>query len=225
MGMAISVFMAAVLLSPFKCSGRVDTAIGYAVTFLVCLFVINFAYGWGATAWVVTSEIFPLRIRGASPLLLSFLLFILNAELLRYYYLVLSVDKAVSVTTSANWISNFFIAMFTPSLLDCNVLGVRGTFFLMGVLLSLSFIFVLFTTPETKGKSLEHIDELFTGRSWSEISQWKHYLKCGCPWRLPRFRRYGLVEQEPLVDNVFGVRDSDSTDMSSSDAFVDSSKL
>ena len=46
-GMAISVFIAAVLLSPFKCNGTVDTAIGYAVTFFVCLFVINFAYGWG----------------------------------------------------------------------------------------------------------------------------------------------------------------------------------
>ena len=54
------------------------------------------------------------------------------------------------MTTSANWISNFSIAMCTPLLLDCDVLGVRGTFFLMGVFLTLSYIFVLFTTPETK---------------------------------------------------------------------------
>ena len=34
-----------------------------------------------------------------------------------------------------------------------------------------------------------------------------------------------LVEQEPLVDNVVGTSDSESTDMSSNGVSVDSSKL
>ncbi|XP_062513936.1 glucose transporter GlcP-like [Corticium candelabrum] len=192
LGMAASVFLAAALLSPYTCSEGVDQTIGYIVTFLVCLFVINFAYGWGATAWVVTSEIFPLRIR----------------------------EKAVSVTTSANWISNFSIAMCTPLLLDCDVLGVRGTFFLMGVFLTLSYIFVLFTTPETKGKSLEHIDDLFTGRSWSEMSRWNYYLKCGCPWKVCRQREYSVIEKLPLVAETPRTDESEVTDTSSNDVSV-----
>eukprot|EP00118_Oscarella_pearsei_P020887 m.231213 g.231213 ORF g.231213 m.231213 type:complete len:99 (+) comp40066_c0_seq3:1312-1608(+) len=73
--------------------------------------------------------------------------------------------------------------MGTPLLLDCGVLGIRGTLTLMGVLLVLSFLFVLFTMPETKGKSLEHIDELFQTPSWSQISEWKRYVCCNykCP--------------------------------------------
>ncbi|XP_065840781.1 uncharacterized protein [Oscarella lobularis] len=173
-GMAVSVFIAAGLLSPYGCSdGHISAATGYAVTFFVCLFVVNFAYGWGPTAWVVTSEIFPLRIRG----------------------------KAVSVTTASNWIANFSIAMFTPLLLDCAVLGVKGTFVLMGVLLTLSFLFVLFTTPETKGKSLEHIDDLFQSQSWLEISDWKRYVSCGNLCSRKRHSSYEILESHELTSS------------------------
>lgn len=80
-------------------------------------------------AWVVTSEIFPLSIRGL----------------------------AVSLTTSSNWIGNFIIAMVTPILLG-SFLGTGGTFFILGGLLFASFLFVLLTLPETKVRAMNKLE-------------------------------------------------------------------
>ena len=73
-------------------------------------------------------------------------------------YLIIGI--AVSITTSGNWIGNFIIAMVTPLLLG-SVLGTAGTFFILSIFLFAAFHFVLLTLPETKGESLEKIDQLF----------------------------------------------------------------
>lgn len=73
-------------------------------------------------AWVVTSEIFPLDVRGA----------------------------AVSITTAGNWTGNFLVAMLTPVLILCSPLDIHGTFYLLSGALLLGFFFVLLTLPETK---------------------------------------------------------------------------
>merc|ERR1712224_676267 len=99
---------------------------------MVCGFVINFAYSWGPMVWVYCAEIFPLRSRA----------------------------RCVGVTTTANWVGNFFIAQFTPSLLDW--LGF-GTFFLFGFF-SFTALLVAVWIPETKGIPLEKIAALFDTR-------------------------------------------------------------
>lgn len=96
-------------------------AVGYVVVFFICFFVFNFAYSWGPVTWVVTSEIFPLQIRGT----------------------------AVSITTAANWFGNFIIAMLTPVLI-ASPLRIFGTFYIVCVALLVGVIFVLLTLPETK---------------------------------------------------------------------------
>ena len=73
-------------------------------------------------AWVVTSEIFPLDVRGA----------------------------AVSITTAGNWTGNFLVAMLTPVLILCSPLDIHGTFYLLSGALLMGFFFVLLTLPETK---------------------------------------------------------------------------
>ncbi len=123
-GMLLSMFAAATFIKAFgiedsQCSSGNVGAIGYVVVFFVCFFVFNFAYSWGPIAWVVTSEIFPLHVRGV----------------------------AVSVTTAANWIGNFVIAMSTPILITS--LGISGTFYILSGALFLAVIFVLLTLPET----------------------------------------------------------------------------
>lgn len=72
-------------------------------------------------AWVVTSEIFPLKVRGVS----------------------------VSITTAANWVGNFVVAMLTPILI-ASPLGIHGTFYLLSVMLLAAFLFVALTLPETR---------------------------------------------------------------------------
>lgn len=127
-GMFVSMLAAATFILAFRidntdCQNDSEDvgAIGYVVVFFICFFVFNFAYSWGPIAWVVTSEIFPLQIRGT----------------------------AVSITTAANWIGNFLVAMLTPVLI-ASPLRIYGTFYIISGALFMAVIFVLLTLPETK---------------------------------------------------------------------------
>ena len=79
-------------------------------------------------AWVLISEIFPNRIRGA----------------------------AVSVCASSLWIA-CFILTYTFPLLE-KALRISGTFWLYGAICLLGFVVVYLRVPETKGKTLEQIE-------------------------------------------------------------------
>ncbi|KAI9591399.1 general substrate transporter [Syncephalis fuscata] len=66
--------------------------------------------------------------------------------------------KAMSLTTSSNWLFNALIALVVPEFLSAVPWGAFITF---AVCLVVMAIWVYFTLPETKGKSLEEIDALF----------------------------------------------------------------
>ncbi|KAG2217315.1 hypothetical protein INT45_003509 [Circinella minor] len=70
--------------------------------------------------------------------------------------------KGMSITTSSNWMCNFIIAQITPVMLSS--IG-YGTYVFFACFCFLSVIFVIFFVPETKGRSLEDMDELFGGGS------------------------------------------------------------
>jgi SP family sugar:H+ symporter-like MFS transporter len=59
-----------------------------ALVAFVCIYVFFFACSWGPVTWVVTGEIFPLRVRA----------------------------KGLSITTASNWLLNWAIAYSTPFL-------------------------------------------------------------------------------------------------------------
>ncbi len=79
-------------------------------------------------AWVLISEIFPNRIRGA----------------------------AVAVAASSLWIACFVLTYTFPFLKAS--LGMSGTFWLYGAICFLGFVVVYRRVPETKGKTLEQIE-------------------------------------------------------------------
>ena len=78
--------------------------------------------------WVVISEIFPNRIRGA----------------------------AMAVAVTSLWIA-CFILTYTFPLLNKR-LGPGGTFWLYAAVCAAGFVFILVRLPETKGKTLEEIE-------------------------------------------------------------------
>ncbi|KAK4702214.1 MFS transporter, SP family, sugar:H+ symporter, partial [Phenoliferia sp. Uapishka_3] len=84
-GMAVSQFIVAIVGT--VCDDTNMPAQRTLVGF-VCIFVGHFAITWGIGAWVVTSEIYPLAIRG----------------------------KAMSMSTASNWLLNFAIGYATPYL-------------------------------------------------------------------------------------------------------------
>ncbi|KAI9835359.1 MAG: High-affinity glucose transporter rgt2 [Thelocarpon superellum] len=107
----------------------------------VCVYIFFFACSWGPTAWVVTGEIFPLKVRA----------------------------KSLSMTTATNWLLNWAIAYATPYLVDPPPVGTTGgyanlqskVFFIWGSFCGLCAIFVYTLIYETKGLSLEQVDELY----------------------------------------------------------------
>ena len=67
------------------------------------------------------------------------------------------------------------VAMVTPLLLG-SVLKMAGTFYILAGFLFASFLFVLLRLPETKGESLERIDQLFL-RPWLQRINLFYYLR------------------------------------------------
>lgn len=101
---------------------------------LFVLFFTLMALGWYAMSlapvtWVLISEIFPNRIRGA----------------------------AISVAVSALWIA-CFILTFTFPLLKKHI-GMANTFWVYAAICAVGFVFIKAFVPETKGKSLEQIEK------------------------------------------------------------------
>lgn len=62
----------------------------------------------------------------------------------------------------SDWINNFIIGLITPPLVRETGFGAYVFF---AVFCLLSFIWVWFSVPETNGKSLEDMDEVFNDRS------------------------------------------------------------
>ena len=105
---------------------------GFAVLVITLSAMAFYAMSLAPIVWVLISELFPNRIRGA----------------------------AVSVAVSALWIS-CFILTYTFPLLRAAV-GLTVAFWLYGAFCVLGFIVVLLRVPETKGKSLEQIERELT---------------------------------------------------------------
>ena len=106
----------------------------------ICIYIFFFACSWGPVAWVVTGEIFPLKIRA----------------------------KGLSMTTASNWLLNWAIAYSTPYLVNNSPgqppQGVdlkSKIFFVWGSCCFVCIIFVWLMIYETKGLSLEQVDELY----------------------------------------------------------------
>ncbi|RPD74684.1 general substrate transporter [Lentinus tigrinus ALCF2SS1-7] len=66
--------------------------------------------------------------------------------------------KGVSIAASSNWMNNFIVGQVTPTMLKKITFG---TFIFFGVFSFLGGLFIQFLVPETKGLTLEEMDEVF----------------------------------------------------------------
>jgi MFS family permease len=107
---------------------------GLYVLALVVLAMALYALSLAPVTWVLLSEIFPNRIRGA----------------------------AMSVSVFSLWTA-CFILTYTFPLLNAS-LGPAGTFWIYAGLSVLGFLFIKARVRETKGKTLEEIEREFVGR-------------------------------------------------------------
>jgi len=112
---------------------------GIHMLLLVIAAIGCYACSLAPVTWVVISEIFPNRIRGA----------------------------AMSVAVTSLWAA-CFILTYTFPLMNRN-LGPANTFWIYAAICAIGFLFIKLRLPETKGKTLEEIElELIAGsKTWN----------------------------------------------------------
>lgn len=73
--------------------------------------------------------------------------------------------KGVALSTATVWICNFVIGVIVPPMLES---AGWGTYLFFSAFCFFAVIWAYFLVPETKGKSLEEMDEVFGDRSAQE---------------------------------------------------------
>ncbi len=101
----------------------------YVILVLVAAFVLSMQTFLNIAVWVWLAEIFPLHMRGLG----------------------------IGIAVFFGWTTNGFLALFFPSLVKG--IGITGSFFLFAVIGVVALLFVWTQVPETRGRSLEALEE------------------------------------------------------------------
>ncbi|WP_372752397.1 D-xylose transporter XylE [Mariniflexile sp.] len=112
-------------------------SVGIGALVFMLIYVASFAMSWGPVCWVLLSEIFPNKIRG----------------------------KALAVAVAAQWISNYLVSWTFP-MMDKNSYLLEKfnhgfAYWIYGVMGLLAVVLVWKFVPETKGKTLEELEEIW----------------------------------------------------------------
>lgn len=92
------------------------------------LYVAFYSFTWAPLTWVLVGEIFPLAVRG----------------------------RASGLASSFNWIGSFVVGLIFPIMTA--KMAQEYVFLVFGIICVFGVLFVRFCVPETRGKSLEEIE-------------------------------------------------------------------
>jgi len=109
---------------------------GMAALLLMLLYIAAFAVSWGPVTWVLLSEIFPNKIKGA-----------------------------MAIAVAVQWLANLLVSWTFPMMNNNSYL--TDTFhngfayWVYGIMAILSGLFIWKFVPETKGKTLEEMEQIW----------------------------------------------------------------
>tara|TARA_R110002111_G_scaffold160620_2_gene227132 strand:+ start:26 stop:355 length:330 start_codon:yes stop_codon:yes gene_type:complete len=107
-----------------------------AVPIFLFLFIAAHAVGQGAVIWVFISEIFPNHLRASGQ----------------------------SFGSTTHWVLAALIPSLIPYLFSHPAIGAGVVFLFFAAMMVLQLLFVAFMMPETKGKTLEELEELMLNK-------------------------------------------------------------
>ena len=130
--------LAAARIAPLKIENALITPVpstrnGWLTALLIYCFAASFASGPGVCVWLALSELMPTRVRSNG------------------MSIALLINQAVSTTIAA---------IFLPTV---GKYGYSAMFFAFAAFTVIYFVTAFFFLPETKGKTLEEIEEYFAG--------------------------------------------------------------
>lgn len=105
---------------------------GMAVPIFLFLFIAAHAIGQGAVIWVFISEIFPNHLRASGQ----------------------------AFGSSTHWILAALIPSLIPTLFNHPIIGAGVVFLIFAIMMVFQLLFVAFMMPETKGKTLEELEDI-----------------------------------------------------------------
>ena len=106
-------------------------ALAWLAVITLMVYVASFAISLGPIFWLLIAEIYPLKVRGI----------------------------AEGTAAGANWAFNFLVSLTFLSLIQ--ILGASSTFWMYATLAIASWFFSYYLVPETKGRTLEEIEQSF----------------------------------------------------------------
>ena len=107
---------------------------GWVILIPILGFIAFFAFSYGPVIWTLLSEIYPTRFRG----------------------------RAMSVATLILWGGNVFVGQMVP--LSLKNLGPHWTFWIFAIMTITALFIKIKLLPETKGKTLEQIENYWKSR-------------------------------------------------------------
>jgi MFS transporter, SP family, galactose:H+ symporter len=110
------------------------SSLGSVAVICMMLYVASFAISLGPIFWLLIAEIYPTTVR----------------------------SSAEGLSATFNWGANFVVTLTFLTLIE--VMGPSRTFWLYGILAIGAWIFSYYLAPETKGKTLEEIEEFWRKR-------------------------------------------------------------
>ena len=122
-------------------------AVGTGPLLAAITYIAGFALSWGPVTWVLLAEMFPNAIKGT----------------------------AMAIAVAAQWIANLFVSWTFKILIGNSTLNALFNhafpYWIYGAMSLLAAVFVIRYVPETKGRSLEAIQELWgKGRTATETA-------------------------------------------------------
>jgi sugar porter (SP) family MFS transporter len=99
------------------------------IVVFLCIYVAFYSFTWAPLTWVLVGEVFPLAVRG----------------------------RATGLASSFNWIGSFVVGLFFPAM--AAAMPQAAVFAIFGVICLLGVLFVRTRVPETRGRTLEDIEE------------------------------------------------------------------
>lgn len=119
------------IVHPGTSSATSPSAAGWVALVAIYVFAIGYAISWATVPWIINSEVFPQRLRAT----------------------------CMSICITWQYLVNFALTRAQPNM----VLSMHpwGPFALFACATTLGGVYSYFCLPETKGMSMEHMDQLF----------------------------------------------------------------